>query len=196
MTACSVDGCEKRRRSAGLCPTHHSRLLRTGTTDLRPKPPVDYVARFWAKVDQREPNECWPWLGTVTMHGYGQYVCGSGNQRTSAHRYAYTVAHGPIPDDLTIDHVYERGCRRRDCVNPAHLEAVTMAENLRRRDEANRRTHCNHGHALTADNLVPHGKDRLACRTCRRRATALSRARKSARERETCRRDEERRRTA
>lgn len=53
-----------------------------------------------------------------------------------AHRYSYELHHGPIPEGLTIDHVHANGCRNVDCVNPAHLEAVTQAENNRRAWEA------------------------------------------------------------
>lgn len=49
-----------------------------------------------------------------------------------AHRVAYELAIGPIPEGLTIDHVKARGCTRVDCCNPAHLEAVTYAENQHR----------------------------------------------------------------
>lgn len=48
----------------------------------------------------------------------------------------HVVAHqlwiGPIPEGYVVDHVYDRGCRYRDCFNPAHLEAVTGRENFLR----------------------------------------------------------------
>jgi hypothetical protein len=47
-----------------------------------------------------------------------------------AHRFAYELLVGPIPEGLVIDHL----CRNRRCVNPAHLEPVTAEENWRRGD--------------------------------------------------------------
>lgn len=70
---------------------------------------------------------CHRWQGPLnTRHGYGM-ACG-----TTAHRMVWIDHHGPIPIGLVIDHVWERGCRYRDCVNIDHLELVTVAENNRR----------------------------------------------------------------
>lgn len=87
--------------------------------------------RFWLKVERRGPDECWPWRANENGHGYGilfvKKVAGMPTW-VYAHRLAYEIAHGSIPDGLTINHL----CRIRSCVNPAHLEPVTGAENTRR----------------------------------------------------------------
>lgn len=69
---------------------------------------------------------CWIWIGATTKGGYG--VMNVGGRMTCAHRASYETSVGPIAQGLTIDHL----CRFPPCVNPAHLEAVTMAENNRR----------------------------------------------------------------
>ena len=81
--------------------------------------------RFWAKV--RVSGDCWEWTGATNSRGYGCLV--RDKRGYLAHRYAYTLAVGPIPDGLTIDHL----CGNKRCVRPEHLEPVTVAENIRRR---------------------------------------------------------------
>jgi hypothetical protein len=70
---------------------------------------------------------CWLWQGDRSPKGYGSIKTPSG-QRLGVHRYFYELYRGPIPDGLEIDHL----CRRRNCVNPEHMEAVTHLVNIRR----------------------------------------------------------------
>lgn len=79
----------------------------------------------------RREGDCLRWNGAHNEHGYGKLRFQG--KFSMVHRVAYTVGHGPIPDGLEIDHVYANGCRFRDCINLAHLEAVTPRENIRRR---------------------------------------------------------------
>lgn len=98
--------------------------------------------RFWQKVTIRSDYECWPWNGFV-RRGYGVMWMGTrrGDRRTKpAHRYAYEQMHGPIPSWLVMDHL----CRNTTCVNPAHLEPVTIGENTKRGAAA--QTECKYGH--------------------------------------------------
>ncbi len=84
---------------------------------------------FWAQVDRKGEDECWPWMG-YTNRGYGMFYYGG--QSYYAHRVTYTKLVGPIPDGLTIDHVYRRGCRLKKCANPGHMEPVTQKVNTER----------------------------------------------------------------
>lgn len=90
---------------------------------------VPMQARFWARVDRRDPDYCWLWVGPLNSNGYA--VISEGGRRgrgIRAHRYAYELLVGPIPEGLHLDHL----CRVRHCVNPKHLEPVTKTENARR----------------------------------------------------------------
>lgn len=127
--------------------------------------------RFWAKVDKsRGPAGCWLWLGSRLPKGYG--TLHHQGKRCYAHRIAYTLAIGPIPEGLEIDHVYDRGCTYRHCVNPAHLEPVTHKENNRRSNsitaQQSRQTHCVHGHAFTSNNTRITKSNGRKCRACGR----------------------------
>lgn len=121
--------------------------------------------RFWSKVDRRGPAECWPWLAYVAPTGYGQVKIGG--RQFGAHRVAYELAVGPIPDGLQIDHL----CRNRACVNPSHMEAVTQQVNLARGDAGLHnaiKTHCPAGHPYDDENTVIVADGRRRCRACRR----------------------------
>ena len=83
--------------------------------------------RFWPKVEFT--GFCWNWTAGTSAKGYGCFrLGGHDGKRTSAHRVAYELLVGPIPDGLELDHL----CRNRRCVNPDHLEPVTGDENKRR----------------------------------------------------------------
>lgn len=120
-----------------------------------------HYERFFAKVDKDGPGGCWLWTGTLSPKGYASFQHDTRNQ--FVHRTAYETWVGPIPEGLEIDHL----CSVRNCVNPAHLEAVTHAENMARASA--RKTHCVHGHEYTPENTChPLGNPgHRVCRTCR-----------------------------
>ena len=120
--------------------------------------------RFWEKV-LFTPG-CWIWQASMSGNGsYGQFSVGDAMQR--AHRVAYTLFNGRIPDGLVIDHL----CRNRACVRPDHLEAVSQEENVRRGivGENNRsKTECKRGHKFDADNTSIRYRDGRVERSCKR----------------------------
>jgi len=135
-------------------------------------------ARFWAKVRVLE-NGCWQWTAAHSK-GYGQFQVGSHNnpRMAPAHRWAYELLVGPIPEGLEPDHLCHNGadcsggpiCSHRACVNPRHIEPVTRRENLRRGYHAERRkTHCPQGHAYDVVNTYRWRGRSRQCRACRRR---------------------------
>src|SRR5580765_9084 len=81
------------------------------------------VDRFWLLVERSD--SCWNWQGSISPKGYGRFRASQGSL---AHRYAYELLIGRVPEGLILDHP----CRNLKCVNPAHLEPVTHRVNLLR----------------------------------------------------------------
>lgn len=110
-----------------LCLMHAARKQRHGSVDVVLK------TRGWSDADRLAhyselmPSGCIHWTGSVTRQGYGTTY--GGGRKMTAHRLAWEVANGPLPAGLEVDHL----CRNPICVNAAHLDAVTRAENIRRK---------------------------------------------------------------
>jgi DNA-directed RNA polymerase subunit M/transcription elongation factor TFIIS len=125
--------------------------------------------KFWAKVP-RGGDGCWLWQGAMKSTGYGQF-----GRSHAAHRVAFVLAGGVIPEGYEVDHL----CNTPRCVRPEHLEAVTPEENQRRRLAAGlggqamfaERTECPKGHPYDEQNTMIEkvsstGGQRRHCRTC------------------------------
>lgn len=135
----------------------------------------DRKLMFWSHVTKTEG--CWLWSGTKSEKGYGLFRIDGKPKR--AHRIAYEMIVGDVPEGFTLDHL----CRVPGCVNPAHLEIVTSQENTRRGIEY-RKQHdipmnaclkygglkpfCKHGHPYSGDNLYIAPNGRRVCRACQK----------------------------
>lgn len=184
---CSIDGCETEAVKRGWCGRHYLRWWKHGDPmavlpAVRPR--RDPESRFLEKVEKHGPipigredlGPCWIWLAYRNEKGYGVFGLGGKSRTTSAHRWAYEHFVAPIDTGLTIDHL----CRNTSCVNPAHLEPVTAAENTRRAESGQaKKTHCPLGHLYSEENTYSYHGERH-CRICKienqraRRSSALS----------------------
>lgn len=125
--------------------------------------PTDIVRRFISCV--HKTDTCWLWMAHRDRDGYGRIQVRG--KTLGAHRLAYEIFVGPIPQGLTIDHL----CRIRHCVNPHHLDAVTLKVNVERGlsfRTSRHLTHCPHGHPYDSENTYINKKGRKVCRTCKR----------------------------
>lgn len=181
---CAIDGCSRKRFRRDLCRTHYRRLQETGH---RGGPIGKTTAqRFWPKVDKAGPlppwapflGPCWLWTAGTSWGGYGKFSLGAREDGGAyAHRVAYELEVGPIPDGLVIDHL----CRVRLCVRPDHLEPVTNRVNLLRAPrsvsaENHAKTHCVHGHPFDEANTHWSPDGRRVCRACKRETMRRLRA--------------------
>lgn len=146
--------------------------------------------RFWTKVNRSGPwpllrhlsGRCWMWTASLRADGYGQFrIGGRADGRTvRAHRVAYELLIGPIPEGLVIDHL----CRNRACVNPDHLEPVTHKVNVLRGEgvsaKAARATSCPYGHAYDKANTYWRRDGRRYCRACHLAQSAATYAKRKA----------------
>jgi hypothetical protein len=134
------------------------------------------------------PGECFGWSGRVSQHGYAQLWTGGKNGSfRAAHRVAYELEHGEIPEGLQIDHTCHNedmscpggvACLHRRCTNPAHLAAKTRLDNVGDARRSERpgyldrhhnaaKTHDKWGHEFSPENTVISGGHRY-CLECRR----------------------------
>lgn len=98
---------------------------------------LDPEKYFWSKV--RKTSTCWVWLGGKNRDGYG--IIGKDWRKVGAHRVAYEMQNGPIPEGLHVLH----HCDNPPCVRGDHLWVGTHLDNLRDMDRKKRRAPCYFG---------------------------------------------------
>lgn len=166
----------------GLCGRCHQRVSKNGDLDNYH---LEHRLPFEVALEQAQRNQtfegCWPWHKMQAL-GYSTAVKRPGLGMVSAHVASWVLVNGPIPDGLVLDHICHTqsptclggdDCQHRRCVNPAHLEPVTSAENTRRRfSRIGRENVCARGHEWTEENTYwyvrPSGRRVRYCRTCQR----------------------------
>lgn len=180
-TSCRIGECPKPVIAKALCAMHYQRLLKTG--DARGEAVEMLKDVYWeTRFDRMIVTDgiCpQMWGGKVNLNGYGQFhftpTDHQEGRSTLVHRIQWERANGPIPDGLQIDHLchsqsYCRGgfsCPHRRCLTVAHLEVVTLAENMWR----SRKLTCRRGHPYDdADVLVRPDSYRRRCAACSRQS--------------------------
>ncbi len=118
---CVIPECGVAIYSLGFCRAHYYEVRYHYATEFM-------RTRFWEKVEKTAG--CWYWRGRLDNQGYGRVKIRQ--RQSAAHRVAWQLERGDVPDGLVLDHL---------CRNPAHLEPVTSAENTRR-GHAARRSQC------------------------------------------------------
>ena len=186
---CKAPECVLASRAGGYCDRHYRRWRKYG--DPRPAHLEGTVEqRFWRRVDvSAGPNSCWLWTKAISPYGYGKLTYRG--RVVAAHRVAFELAVGPIPDGLQVDHLCHTlactaasRCVHRRCVNPAHLRATSARENTLRSwapSAVNARLEsCRRGHAFSDGNIYweavsDTGRLKRHCVQCRRLAQARRR---------------------
>jgi hypothetical protein len=94
------------------------------------------IQNFLSNIDKKGPDDCWEWQKCVNHKGYGcmGYIEHNNQKFGTAHRLAYALERGPIPDGLCVLH----SCHNPRCCNVKHLRLGTNSDNNRDREEAGR----------------------------------------------------------
>lgn len=131
---CSIPECGRKNHAREFCNAHYLRWKQYGTprgeVEVVLRGPANTERRFWEKVTKTAG--CWMWNAHLNENGYGRFRVE--DQAKFAHRFAFELANGRIPEGFHIDHK----CHNPACVNPAHLRAVTSKQNAEHRTGPNR----------------------------------------------------------
>lgn len=168
ISLCSIPDCGRTVKARGWCKYHYERWQKRGDP-VAPKAIPKHLPTetlFWRNVDRTTtPDGCWPWIGT-RRNGYGRFRVDG--VMVSAHRYAYELQVGPIPEGHDVLHK----CDNPPCNRGSHFFTGTHTDNMRDMVAKGRRiyptkTHCPKGHSYIPENSMTYaGKRGRGCRTC------------------------------
>lgn len=191
MRLCSIEDCGSKHYMKGWCIRHYRRWEAHGDpltilTD-RGRPLIERFHNRYTVVD----SGCWLWdtgRGVAKASGYASFAI-SHTRTVRAHRWSYEHFVGPIPDGWTVDHeCHNRDtsckggptCIHRRCVNPEHLVAKPLRDNLMGGQAPSainaRKTHCPKGHPYDGTG----SKGERLCKRCRAEDQRRFQARKRA----------------
>lgn len=152
---CTQPGCDRPHTAQGLCHRHYRQFLRAGGARVvQPERRYGYTPeeRFWLYVEKPRRG-CWEWTGYKNAKGYG--VINLRGERMMAHRMAWELEAGPIPDGKFVLH----HCDNPGCVRFKHLFLGSLADNNADMDSKGRRRPPdmhgtrNHRATLTEDDI-------------------------------------------
>jgi hypothetical protein len=132
--------------------------------------PLSRYSLFWQRVERLQ-NGCWLWKGGHSIENnqrrpYGRFKIKG--KYVFAHRFSFQMKYGEIPKDKVLDHI----CNNTMCVNPDHLQIVTIKENILKGNGFGainkRKEFCPKGHPLKEGNLVSWAlkQNKRLCLTC------------------------------
>ena len=128
MKYCHIDNCGKPVHEWKLCADHYAIRVEMGTLPAHVRTPRQ---RFVASVQVGE--SCWEWTAFKDRKGYGKFTSWPTGEQY-AHRIAFTLRNGPIPEGMQVDHI----CHNPRCVNPDHLRLATPKQNVENHSGASR----------------------------------------------------------
>lgn len=129
---CTVEECGRKVSRREYCDQHYRRFRKYGD------PTYGYVQRCSSPEEAiqtyiEQVGDCIEWTGYRDPNGYGHIMAmrPETGKETSwlTHRYAWTLANGPIPGGMEIDHE----CHNHACLNLAHLRLATRKQNAENR---------------------------------------------------------------
>lgn len=127
--------------------------LQAGANRHRAKRTLE--VRFWEKVKKAEGDACWLWVGSRRHQQYPYGCIWARGKAQWAHRIAWELEHGPIPEGMQVDHI----CKNPQCVRHDHLRIVTPRQNWVDYSDspmaANaKKSHCPQGHPYSTENIA------------------------------------------
>lgn len=146
---CSVFGCGKKHNARGYCKSHYDSAYRTGELSIIQPKGLPLKTRLLERSKASGGNGCIEWTGSIDSDGYGSILVDG--KLIGAHRAAWEVANGTIPNGMCVLH----HCDNPPCINSEHLFLGTQTDNVadmvRKKRIPSRQGELNNGAKLTED---------------------------------------------